>query len=356
MTVGAFIGMKPWRRRRVERHLECIQSAFSPTDDRPLLVTIVHDAEHYLPSFIEHHRELGFGHIVVLDNGSQDQTIRIAQSYDDVSIYRCQLPFREHHVAAREWALDQFGRNRWCLVADCDEHFDWPYRQHLPLHAMIEHLESQGQNALVAHMIDACGESLEAGFNASPDLATFRALYPNLYLSGYQLRSFHFNTRLHGNQLANPALQGLMGGLRMDLFGVRDFATKTPFFHYSGSVKPLVLNSHAIFGARIAGFTGVLRHYKVVADYGESLKQIINKRYDGVSVNHYQISYAALQENGMADFGDLIRQHARPVDELAELEPLGLVELDQPFRERIARIRQMEVVNEQSAPELVSVG
>lgn len=333
---------RPWRRHCVEREMEIIRATPNLAEDSRLVVTMVHNAEHYLPAFIEHHQGLGFDHILVIDNGSVDSTMNIAQSYDGVSLYRCVLPFREHQVAAREWALDNFGRNCWCLVADCDEHFDWPFRGTLPLDALIEHLESEGSNALIAQMIDACGESGSGSVHACPDLQTFRSLYPNLYLSGYQWRPYHFNMWFHRNELARPDIHGLMGGLRRDLFGVLDFATKTPFFHYSGSVKPLVLNSHAIFGAKIAGFTAILRHYKVVSGYAERLEQFVRKGYDQQSMRNYRASQQRFEEGSMANLDILLRLHAQPVEEVAELEPLGLVEIDEPLRTRVRQVSMLQ--------------
>jgi glycosyltransferase involved in cell wall biosynthesis len=80
---------------------------------------IVRDEEEYLASCLESALP-AVDEIVVVDTGSKDQTVRIAQKFH-ARVYH--FPWRDDFSAARNVSLDQ-ARGDWCLVLDADEYLD----------------------------------------------------------------------------------------------------------------------------------------------------------------------------------------------------------------------------------------
>ena len=65
------------------------------------VVALMRDADGHVESFVEHYRKLGAKRIVLLDNGSGDDSVDRGLSYDDVTVLRCTLPFRWFRAARK---------------------------------------------------------------------------------------------------------------------------------------------------------------------------------------------------------------------------------------------------------------
>lgn len=268
--IGFVLG-KPFRRRHVARSTRHIFGPKKLADERPVVFCCFKNAAYHIRAFIEHHRELGFQHFVLMDNGSTDGTTEIVTGYSGVTLFQSTASFGTHQVEMREYLLHRFGRNRWCLMLDVDEHFRWYNAPAQSLGAFTKQLEQNEWNAVVAHMVDVFGpelpdKKLPPVFEPLP-LDKLRARYPYFTADGLMARPYIFGTPLHGNKVTNSHIPCLYGGIRKMLFDTDDFLTKHPFFHYSDSVRPLVTSPHTICGARIANFSAVLLHYKLVDNF-----------------------------------------------------------------------------------------
>src|SRR5215211_1917211 len=122
--------------------------------DELIVLTQVRNSRPYVQSFIEHYRFLGAKHMVFLDNGSTDGTVAALKGYDNVTVLRTMLPYRTHNVAMKQYLIERFGRQRWSLLVDIDELFDYPFSDVVGLKALLRYLSSNGYTAMVAHMLD----------------------------------------------------------------------------------------------------------------------------------------------------------------------------------------------------------
>ena len=79
--------------------------------DQLIALCLARDAALYIRSFIEHYFSLGVKHIFLLDNGSSDETVRIATSYSGITVLSTRYPFRWYKMAiSRRKAFQNLNR------------------------------------------------------------------------------------------------------------------------------------------------------------------------------------------------------------------------------------------------------
>src|SRR5829696_3736191 len=138
--------------------------------DELVVVCLVRDGQPYVKSFVEHYLSLGVKHIFFLDNGSTDGTIEALKGYDNVTVLRTGLPFKRYETSVRQYLVERFGKKgRWCLYADIDELFDYPYSEVVGLGSLLRYLNSNSYTAVVAQMLDMFPEEPLSGSASSPD-------------------------------------------------------------------------------------------------------------------------------------------------------------------------------------------
>ncbi|MGO4907939.1 glycosyltransferase family 2 protein [Pseudorhodobacter sp. W20_MBD10_FR17] len=229
------------------------------------VVCLMRDAAYFVGSFIAHHRALGVRHIVIIDNGSSDDTVAIAAGCEDVTIIRNTLPAKHYEVLLRTQAARVF-RGGWVLFADADEMFEVPLGAPLP--QLTGYLNARGFTAMVTQMLDL--------FSPLPYGAGKGWTYPQVLAQAdhYSLGQvvsvpYHDHDRigfswfLAGNG-GDVALK--IGGLRAEVFGEACFLSKHSLVRNVAGVQ-LMTHPHCASGVQVADVTGLLRHYKLAGDY-----------------------------------------------------------------------------------------
>src|SRR5215218_1213704 len=103
--------------------------------DELVVVCLVRDGRPYVKSFVEHYLSLGIKHLFFLDNDSTDGTVEALKTYDNTTVLRTELPYKNPkgglggtETLFKQYLIGRFGKkDRWCLYADIDELFDYPY-------------------------------------------------------------------------------------------------------------------------------------------------------------------------------------------------------------------------------------
>src|SRR5215218_10670361 len=138
-------------------------------EDELVVVCLVRDGRPYVKSFVEHYRSLGAKHLFFLDNNSTDGTVEALKKYDNTTILRSKLPWKEYEVLFKQYPVGRFGgKNRWCLYADIDELFDYPYSDVVGLDSFLGYLNSNSYTAVVAQMLDMFPEEPLSGRASNP--------------------------------------------------------------------------------------------------------------------------------------------------------------------------------------------
>lgn len=244
-----------------------------------VVLCLVRNGRPYVKSFIEHYFSLGVRHIVFLDNGSDDGTVRAIQDYDNVTVLSTDLPYRHYKYAMKQYLISRFGKERWSLYVDIDEFFDYPYSDVLSLEALLEYLNERSYTAVVAQMLDMFPEEPLASRPIREDEPLERS-HRFYDLSDLNRMDYGKVRRNVSNVISNEDIKGHSGGIRMTLFGVRASLSKHPLVFFDGDIRPMDESSHRTNNARVADFSCVLFHYKFLDDFHEqTLRAVREKNY-----------------------------------------------------------------------------
>jgi Glycosyl transferase family 2 len=109
-----------------------------------------------LPYFLDHHRALGVGHFLVVDNASTDGSANLLAHQPDVSLWHTAASYKAARFGMDwlTWLMLRHGSRHWCLTLDADELFVYPYWQTRPLPALAQWLEEQGRDSFGALTVD----------------------------------------------------------------------------------------------------------------------------------------------------------------------------------------------------------
>jgi hypothetical protein len=109
-----------------------------------------------LPWFLDHHRALGIGHFLIVDNGSDDGSRDWLAAQPDVSLWVSPRSYRNARFGI-DWInrlLRHYGSGHWCLVVDADEALVYPGHDRSDLHALTAWLDRAGRPCLPAMLLE----------------------------------------------------------------------------------------------------------------------------------------------------------------------------------------------------------
>src|SRR5215216_230257 len=237
--------------------------------DELVVVCNVRDGRPYVKSFVEHHFALGVKHLFFLDNGSTDGTVEALKNYDNTTMLRTELPWKEYELLFKHYLVGRFGKkDRWCLCVDIDELFDYPYSEVVSLNSFLGYLNSNSYTAVAAQMLDMFSEEPLSGREGSLQEEPLKERYRFYDISNISRRSIKRRHGRHNNTLENDDIAIFSSGIRGAIFGDnRTLLTKHPLVFLDGKVKPLHPGTHWVANARIADITCVLLHYKFLDGY-----------------------------------------------------------------------------------------
>lgn len=115
---------------------------------------VVQNERDRLPHTLTHHRRLGIQSFFVIDNSSTDGTIDYLLAQPDTHVFSTDDAYQNARLGI-DWLhrlLQDYGRDRWCLVIDADEHFVYPDADSIA--ELCETLDARGINCLATQFID----------------------------------------------------------------------------------------------------------------------------------------------------------------------------------------------------------
>jgi hypothetical protein len=109
-----------------------------------------------LPYFLEHHRKLGVGHFLFVDNASKDGSPDMLARQPDVSFWSTADSYKAAHFGLDwvNWLLRRHGAGHWCLTLDADELLIYPQWQDRGLTELTMWLDAQQSNAMACIMLE----------------------------------------------------------------------------------------------------------------------------------------------------------------------------------------------------------
>jgi Glycosyl transferase family 2 len=121
-----------------------------------LCLMTVRDEADRLPHFLAHHRKLGVGHFLIVDNASTDGTLALLTGQPDVSVWSTGASYKSSRFGLDwlTWLQMRHGHGHWCLTLDADEILIYPYWETRSLQALTGWLEGQGRESFGALTVD----------------------------------------------------------------------------------------------------------------------------------------------------------------------------------------------------------
>jgi len=281
-------------------------------DEELLAICVVRNGALHIRSFLDHHFALGVRHIVLLDNGSSDETIPIASEYQCVTILRTDCPYSLYENVMKRYLARRFSPGRWNLCVDVDELFDYPYSDQLPLTSLLRYLNTSGYTAVVAQMLDMFSDEPLATLRSSPS-DDLRARNPYFDVSAIRKQDYPYG------ELSNPDVKFHWDGIRKAVFGTDLGLTKAALVKVDDAIE-LFVNGHHFWHARVADFTCVLLHFPFVGTFAAKVTDAVaTGRYGGITTPVYEGYWAGLRDGvGSRSFRGPTAHRLGPIDSLLD--------------------------------------
>src|SRR5829696_31129 len=238
-------------------------------EDELVLVCLVRDGRPYVNSFVEHHTSMGIKHLFFLDNGSTDGTVEALKGYENVTVLQTTLPFKRYQVSMRQYLIERFGKKgRWCLYADIDELFDYPYSDVVSLSSLLRYLNQRSYTAVVAQMLDMFPEEPLSGRASNPLDEPLKQRHRFYDISNVKKMSIKEHPLTRNNTYESEDIEFYSGGIRPIIFDcVPPWLTKWAPTFSDGKLKYFTYDVHRVEDARVADLTCVLLHYKFLDEH-----------------------------------------------------------------------------------------
>lgn len=315
-----------WRALRARRRLTAVTDRTAGIAKSDILAfAVIRDEAERLPYFLEHHRQLGVRHFLVVDNGSQDGGDRWLAGQGDVSLWTTGDSYRASRFGL-DWVnslLMRHGSGHWCLTLDADELLVYPDHDRSDLRALTAWLEARGAEAMAAMMVELYPKGpLSAAYHTAGQNPV--EVLPYFDPQGYDR-----------TEMPRYRHVSIRGGPRRRVF-FADQPDLAPHLHKVPLIRwhwryAYLSSTHLALPARLnAGFlrpdlpTGALLHTKFMPRVLERSEQERQRAEHFTHPDRYGAYY-----DGLADDPDLWFEGSARYEGADQLERLGLVQRGQ---------------------------
>jgi hypothetical protein len=223
----------------------------------------------------------------------------------------------------RRYLIRRFGKNRWSLTVDMDELFDYPYSDVVGLGALLRYLNNGRYTAVVAQMLDMFPEKpLQSVVGDEGELAgsedePLKELHGFYDISGVRVQDY-YPAGGNNNVLTNEEIKWFRDGIKTTLFGHRAMLSKHPLLFFDDKIIPVDGTMHRTSNARVADFTCVLFHYKLLDRlYEQALRAVSEKNYPNRH-EKYEKYVDALEKNPELQIKRETAREIKSVNDLVE--------------------------------------
>lgn len=334
--------LPPKWRRMIREHIVSMKVThlYGPkrirlSSNEAVVTCLVKNGEFYIESFIRHYSQMGFRHIFFLDNGSSDQTISIAKRHKNVSVCQCNLPVDKHQGLFKKYLAQKSAEGGWCLDADIDEFFDYPFSDVIGLREFLNYLNQNQYTAVITQLLDMFSDK-PASHLAREQKEDLKSVYQFYDISDVTTREYRDSAIVtnygYKNEISNRNAALCFGGIRKTLYGNDCLLTKHSLF-LPGKGLDLFPHVHFINNARLADVSCLMHHYKLTSNaleialqnkekflansdsYGDFIDFLTNKPDYQIKQSTAQKfeSTKALVESGFLFMSKAYREHVESV-------------------------------------------
>ncbi|NEP72057.1 MAG: glycosyltransferase [Okeania sp. SIO2G4] len=239
-----------------------------------LACVVVRNESLRLPYFLSYHRQQGIDKFLIVDNGSNDETLAYLLQQPDVYLWQSFLSFNQANFGSAwfEVLLRKYALDHWCLMVDADELFYYPNCESKKINQLCEELEQQGKKALNTVLLDMYSDKAIAETHYQKG-ENFLEVCP------YFDRQFYHTKKEKAGPYQNHI--GYFGGVRQRVFGEQGayYLTKVPLIKYDLN---LVLTGGQHYTNcpedKIAGEWGCLLHFKYFSSFSGYVKDQVERK------------------------------------------------------------------------------
>ena len=278
-----------------------------------IVVCVVKNDLMRMKLFLEYYRNLGVKHFAILDDQSSDGTHEYLEKQEDVVLFKSDKAYST--VRRQVWInkiIQSIGYNKWYLIVDSDELFDYKNSASISLPMLVDQLAAEKVYCVKALMLDMfSAKSLFAD-----DVKSYEDICRvcNMFLPKYRFssRSFH-----------------IFGGAREELLKSdtkvhAPTASKYPLIYMRPSV--IAINSHNNYPYsenEILKARAVLRHYKFLPQDRQKYLERIEKQnfYNGSS--EYKAYFEAEKQNVFQSISSGMKEYTG-FDSVENLDVIGV--------------------------------
>jgi hypothetical protein len=257
------------------------------SSNEAVVTCLVKNGEYYIEQFIRHYSQMGFRHIFFLDNGSDDQTISIAKRHKNVSVSESGLPVDMHQGLFKKYLAQKSVDGGWCLDADIDEFFDYPFSDVIDLRGFLDYLNKNRYTAVVTQLLDMFSDRPVSHLTKKQE-ENLKAIYQYYDVSEIAKTEYRMSemVKRYGrrNEVTNGDAALYFGGIRKTLYGNNCLLTKHSLF-FPAKGLDLFPHVHFVNNARLADVSCVMHHYKLTSNALEAAMQ--NKERFSANSNGY---------------------------------------------------------------------
>ena len=302
-----------------------------------VVACLVRNGEEYIDAFLRHYFSLGAKHAVFMDNGSTDSTVARAKRHKNVTVLSCRTRLGRDEVVLRRYLAKDFCAGRWCLCADIDEFFDYPFSKTVKLSALTRYLSSRSYTAVVTQMLDMFSDKPLDELPSGPGRFS-RKDHPCYDISGIRKIDYFSSPPaklMRDNVAANPDIKFHMGGIRKSLFGTENWLTKHQLFFAD---EPDIIDAHCVNGAHLADFSAACLHYKFTRSIFARTREYV-RRHFGSCLEEYKAIVRA-PENPRLFLGRPAARRLNRVEDLVKSDFLAVSDAYARWAKRLETLQR----------------
>lgn len=278
------LGIGRFKRRLTTRHLHGKKRVYL-SDTQVMVTLLARNSAYFIRNYIEYYFSLGVHHILVIDNGSTDETIAICRTYDRVTVLQNLLPAKHNESGFRTEFSQRVAKGGWVLFADSDELIELPVRSSNGLERLTRYCNERGYTAVLGQMLDHFSlrpydELRGLSYSDAIPMLDHYSLNKITTIPYCDAEAVTFSWFMRKNICADPGVKFYRGGIRNEIFGENPFLSKHSLVR---NLPRTVLMSHPHCASNVimADFTLLIHHYKLAGSWVErDLGTVSERRWE----------------------------------------------------------------------------
>jgi len=246
----------------ISKPIRLIKPGSQDPSSRVRIFATLRNERYKLPWFFDYYRSVGIKEFYMIDNGSDDGSHEFIAQQKDAHLFHSDENFRDN-LYATYWLnhlIETYAGDGWAINADIDEMLVLPDLEDSNIDRCVEQLEANGDEAVVAPLLDMFPETISQGESYAPGDNPLD-------------HSPYFDNCISEHPQVNCPYIEVQGGSSERFTGDRtvDILTKVPLFRAGRGIKMFYI-CHQLTPAKISQKRGALLHFKFIGPFMDKIR------------------------------------------------------------------------------------